>query len=595
MVYTPVSVAEFAKAFLSIWRPQGQSCRLALGISGGVDSMALAYLVKQLPPEFGFQPIAFIVDHQIRPESSKEAQKVADWLAREEPEILTTSVPNTGKGPNPKIETYARKARYQALGRACGHHGSDRLMLAHHQDDRIESMLMNIISGRLTRRPMNSVAGIPECEGLHGVYESGGRTPSDARFKMWESRRWFVSPARDCETGGVQILRPLLSFPKGRLRATCEANGVPWVEDSTNHDPTYTVRNTVRHLLKSERLPLALQPKSIAGHIDRLVKRYSQIDREVESLLEQCKMKFEPRIGSLRVQFPPDEIMCNSAGQHLVRKILSMVSPLHKVELAQIRNAMSSLFPWFTSSNDAEIAAATPIRSFTTSGVLVSAASPLPHWDIHRSAYLFTREKPPSTSSAPLMLIPPVDPDHDAGPVHTQWTLWDGRYWIKVKNPLTEPLVIRPLYEEELGDLYRYSGLRGPDIEKLKRLIKSVVHKRGWHSLPVIAQVSNPHAIIAHRKLLTHLNAHPGSQEYNWAPGKNGCADVIDATVKNKCIDARCSVTIERDRGRVVALPSLGWVNARFMTRGLRWDIRYKKLDPWLESRLAVEKLMGKS
>lgn len=55
-----------------------------IAVSGGADSMALAYLCKQLEcsPELS-EPIsvtAFVVDHRARPESTIEAEKVAGWL-----------------------------------------------------------------------------------------------------------------------------------------------------------------------------------------------------------------------------------------------------------------------------------------------------------------------------------------------------------------------------------------------------------------------------------------------------------------------------------------------------------------------------------
>ena len=55
-----------------------------IAVSGGADSMALAYLCKQLERSSDLSGAtsvtAFVVDHRARPESAEEAQKVAGWL-----------------------------------------------------------------------------------------------------------------------------------------------------------------------------------------------------------------------------------------------------------------------------------------------------------------------------------------------------------------------------------------------------------------------------------------------------------------------------------------------------------------------------------
>lgn len=57
---------------------------VGIAVSGGADSMALAYLCKQLERSSdvagAISVTAFVVDHRARPESTAEAQKVASWL-----------------------------------------------------------------------------------------------------------------------------------------------------------------------------------------------------------------------------------------------------------------------------------------------------------------------------------------------------------------------------------------------------------------------------------------------------------------------------------------------------------------------------------
>ncbi|KAG8210902.1 hypothetical protein GTR04_1697 [Trichophyton interdigitale] len=81
----PVSPQEFYRALSGLWATwQGGKHvplqRIGLAVSGGSDSMALAYLCSQLVTQNlmpGLEVKAYIVDHKYRPESSQEAQSVA--------------------------------------------------------------------------------------------------------------------------------------------------------------------------------------------------------------------------------------------------------------------------------------------------------------------------------------------------------------------------------------------------------------------------------------------------------------------------------------------------------------------------------------
>ena len=91
--------------------------KIGVAISGGPDSLALAYLVKcyllinKLDSKF------FIVDHGLRKESSKEAKSVKLLLRKFD--ISCTILKWTGKKPNSNIQSIARNERYNLLKKAC--------------------------------------------------------------------------------------------------------------------------------------------------------------------------------------------------------------------------------------------------------------------------------------------------------------------------------------------------------------------------------------------------------------------------------------------------------------------------------------------
>ena len=125
----PVAPTEFAGR-LEPLGPFEPSPHLAVAVSGGPDSMALALLATTWVSERGGTVLALIVDHRIRPQPTPEAATVAERLtARNIPSgILTLS----GLHPGPALAQRARQARYHALATACREAGILHLLLGHH-------------------------------------------------------------------------------------------------------------------------------------------------------------------------------------------------------------------------------------------------------------------------------------------------------------------------------------------------------------------------------------------------------------------------------------------------------------------------------
>ncbi|KAK4186052.1 histidine phosphatase superfamily [Podospora australis] len=182
---------------------------VGLAISGGVDSMALAFLmskVKKASPSFVrvgdhflSKPLCIIIDHRLREGSTKEAQKVAEALAGlgltyNILPVSWGSVLGQKVNPNslPNIETVARTERYRLLGARLVQNQIMTLLTAHHEDDQYETVLMRLLSGHGYRglcgmRPYND---IPEAYGEHGVSKSGLVDDATRRVPVWP--RWSV-------------------------------------------------------------------------------------------------------------------------------------------------------------------------------------------------------------------------------------------------------------------------------------------------------------------------------------------------------------------------------------------------------------------
>lgn len=172
---------------------------VAVAVSGGPDSMALAILLRDWARLTGRSLIALIVDHGIRAGSDAEASLVSERLS-------AASIPNVvlrwdGVKPSTGLQARARDARYALMLDWCGGQGVDSLFVGHHADDQAATVTMRIARG----------------SGIDGL---GAMRPVTER-------------------DGVRIFRPLLSVPKSALIAFLGAQDLAWVDDPTNADPRH--------------------------------------------------------------------------------------------------------------------------------------------------------------------------------------------------------------------------------------------------------------------------------------------------------------------------------------------------------------------
>jgi tRNA(Ile)-lysidine synthase len=172
---------------------------LAVGVSGGRDSLALAILAGEWAATRGGRVLGLIVDHGLRPESAAEAATTRDLLARHG--IASEVLRWPGSKPGGGLQAAARTARYGLLFEACRRHAILHLLVAHHADDQAETVAIR----------MARASGPDGLAGMAGLVEHR------------EGR----------------LLRPLLSIPRTRLTATLLERAIPWIDDPSNADPRF--------------------------------------------------------------------------------------------------------------------------------------------------------------------------------------------------------------------------------------------------------------------------------------------------------------------------------------------------------------------
>lgn len=222
--------------------------RVLVGLSGGSDSVALAFLLRDLSEHGGFSVVGLAhVNHQLRPEAVRDEQFCRELAVRLDLPIHVESVDVRSYAASQRlsIEDAARRLRYESLRRCAVEIRADRVAVGHTRDDQAETFLLKLIRG----------AGMT---GLAGVYPRRG-----------------------------EVIRPLLEVSREDLRDYLRGSGQRWVEDDTNTD-LENPRNRIRHRVLPElNLAAGADTRSAIARAAGLAREDSQwLDELGESRFE---------------------------------------------------------------------------------------------------------------------------------------------------------------------------------------------------------------------------------------------------------------------------------------------------------------------
>ena len=132
-----------------------------VAVSGGTDSLALAYALIKEAPNLAITLIAVTVDHQLQTGSAEQAKKVQEQLkAMGYQEVIIEKVSVLEKSG---IEADARTARYSALDAIAHAYGASQVFLGHTRDDQAETVLLGLARGSGTR----SLSGMATVNGKY--------------------------------------------------------------------------------------------------------------------------------------------------------------------------------------------------------------------------------------------------------------------------------------------------------------------------------------------------------------------------------------------------------------------------------------------
>jgi tRNA(Ile)-lysidine synthase len=182
-----------------------------VGVSGGRDSVVLLHALVAA----GFRQVIVVhLDHALRPNSVEDA-----WLAAELAhqhgcsfEADRCDVRALAQARKLSLEAAAREARYEFFSRIARLHWCPRVLLAHHADDQVETLLLNL---------------------LRGAARSGLAAMRPVRVREMHGAR-------------IELHRPLLGVWREEIDAYAREHALKFHDDPTNTDRRFA-RNRIRH------------------------------------------------------------------------------------------------------------------------------------------------------------------------------------------------------------------------------------------------------------------------------------------------------------------------------------------------------------
>ena len=184
--------------------------KIAIALSGGVDSIVLFHLLVTEYKDSYKQLVVFHINHGLRKESHEEAEFVERFVKDFDVKFYKEELNMSGleRDSHTSEEMLARELRYQAFNKMSKLEGVTKLLTAHHKNDQVENILMRLLTGRSIDH------SLAICE--------------------------------EIEMAGLNIYRPLLNSLKAELEEYAKEKNLHYYVDATNFDTDYT-RNNIRH------------------------------------------------------------------------------------------------------------------------------------------------------------------------------------------------------------------------------------------------------------------------------------------------------------------------------------------------------------
>ncbi len=282
--------------------------KFAVAVSGGSDSLCLAYFSKIFSDELKNKVYFLIVDHKLRKESKKEANVVSQLLNKKN--IKNQILHWKGKTPKSNIQSKARTIRYSLMSDFCLEKKIKYLLTAHHLDDQIENFFIRLSRGS----GLTGLSSMPE----------------------------MVNYSKN-----LKIVRPLLGFKKEELKYITLNYFKTYIEDPSNKNDkflrvrirkyrdmmqkegldTNKIIKTINNLMSADQAINYYKDKALYKHVNFISKNKCLINKKI-FLEEANEIIFKSFSGILSLiagtYYPPRS-----------KKVSNLINRLKKSEFSK--------------------------------------------------------------------------------------------------------------------------------------------------------------------------------------------------------------------------------------------------------------------
>ena len=291
----------------SILKKYKNNNTFVVAVSGGSDSLALVSIIKNLMQENKYKFFFAIVDHNLRKNSGAEALSVKRLLSKYD---INLTILKNKKKIDKNIQKNAREIRYNLLEKFCKKKKAKSLIVAHHQDDQVETFLMRLSRG----------SGV---EGLSSMNE--------------------ITTLKQ----GTSLIRPLLDFKKNELISITKHTFNKFFKDPSNKNRKF-LRTNIRELKKNlekkgidiEKIVrsiknIASTKEAINFYVERSIKKYITFKAKV-TILNLEKFRQEPQEIKFKIVNKIIKKTTNSYYPPRSKKVLNLIDGFQRNRIKKL-------------------------------------------------------------------------------------------------------------------------------------------------------------------------------------------------------------------------------------------------------------------
>ena len=290
---------------------------IALAVSGGPDSTAMMQIAALSKKLKNSNVTVIVVDHGLREESKNEANIVGQnaKLLGFKFKILKWD----GVKPKTRIQEIARKTRYKLMTSWCKKKGIEKLFLAHHLDDQVETFLMRLGKG----------------SGVDGLAVMN-----------------YVT-----EISSLKLVRPFLEIPKTRFIKILSITNLEWISDPSNFNSDYK-RSRIRKIL-----PILSKEGINSKQIGLVIKRMRSVKDALNAQTDILLKKYLSNVHNV-AYFLNKELLKDEKEKEILLRVLEKIfMNISGSIYPPRRNKLENILSWILENNN--------VKARTLTGVVV--------------------------------------------------------------------------------------------------------------------------------------------------------------------------------------------------------------------------------